>query len=70
MPILNHFLMVMVFNSDSAVIEEHLSDIVSWLLKKQHSTDVNDSENVTGNQMKLMRSTIDMFMKVGLFNYC
>ena len=68
MPILNHSLMVMVFNPGSAVIEEHLSDIVSWLLEKQHSTDADDSENVTGNQIKLMRSIIGMFIKVGLFN--
>ena len=53
-------------NPDSAVMEEDMLNMVCWLLEKVPNRDINDSENVTGNETMLMREIIDMVIKIDL----
>jgi len=58
-------LVVMVFNPDSAVME----NIVICVLAAQKTVfnrDTDNSENVTGNETMLMRANHCTFMKIGL----
>jgi hypothetical protein len=61
-PVSSHSLVVMVFNPDFSVMEEHGYGVLA-AQKTVLNRDTDDSENVTGNETVLMRAIIGMFMK-------